>query len=321
MSKSNSRKTSCLRYGKPLFIPFIMELEHLLYQNGQFKTSTSYRCARISFGKFLQGREVTIPSLHPELIQSYERWLKENGITLNTISYYMRILRAAYNKAVERGYSLQKSPFKNVYTGIEKTRKRAIDKDTIHDLIQLDLSSSASLCYARDLFLFSFYTRGMSFVDMAFLRKQDLVNGFIYYNRRKTGQRICIKVEACMLSIIQKYRPLIANSPYLLPIFRPENPRDIQQQYYNAIRYYNTQLRRITEKMNLAVPLTSYVARHTWATMAKNKEIPISIISEGMGHTSIKTTQIYLASLEQSVLDKANEQILSDFLGPYPSSL
>lgn len=316
MSKNKPKSSSCFKHRKPLFISFMKELEGILYQNGQFKTSTSYRCAQISFGKYLHGEDIAIASINAELIQSYERWLKENRISLNTVSFYMRTLRAAYNKAVEREYAIQRFPFKNVYTGIEKTRKRAIDKDTIHKLIHLDLSYSASLDYARDLFLFSFYTRGMSFVDMAFLRKQDLNNGFIYYNRRKTGQRICVKLEACMLSIIHKYKHLTVNSPYLLPVFRHNNPREIQHQYYNAIRYYNTQLRRITDKLKLPVPLTSYVARHTWATLAKNKEIPISVISEGMGHTSIKTTQIYLASLEQSVLDKANEQILSDFFGP-----
>lgn len=313
-SKKKPENAPYTRHRKPSFFSFMKEVEEQLCQNGQFKTATSYHCTQTSFKRFLNESDIPITAINAELIQSYERWLKESNISLNTISYYMRILRATYNKAADKGYVSQKFPFKNVYTGIEKTRKRAIGPDIIHKLINMDLKDSKSLEYARDLFLFSFFTRGMSFVDMAHLRKQDLNNGFIHYNRRKTGQRICVKVEPCMMTIIRKYKLLTANSSFLLPILRGENPRDIQHQYYNAIRYYNTQLRRITAKLNLPVPLTSYVSRHTWATIAKSKEIPISVISEGMGHTSIKTTQIYLASLEQSILDKANEKILSDFL-------
>ncbi len=314
-NERGSRKGS-KRSGKKFFMAFMRELEDQLVENGQMKTSLSYRCTRNSFVRFLETEDINMRLLTSDVIQAYEYWLKREGIGLNTISFYMRVLRAAYNRAVERGLMRQADLFKSVYTGVQKTRKRAIDEGIMHQLVRLDLTGHKSLDYARDLFLFSFYTRGMAFVDMAYLRKQDLVNGFIHYNRRKTGQRVSIKVEPCMMNIINKYESLAKESSYLLPILKGEDSRGLSLQHYNAIRNYNMQLKRITDILGLPQPITSYVSRHTWATVAKNKEIPISVISEGMGHTSIRTTQIYLASLEQSVLDKANEMIIADLLSP-----
>ena len=148
-----------------------------------------------------------------------------------------------------------------------------------------------SLDFARDMFLFSFYTRGMSFVDMAYLKKTDLQNGILTYRRRKTGQELSIKWEKCMAEIIAKY---------------PENKTD----FFNALHLVNYHLKDLSEMLQLQRPLTMYVARHSWASAAKAKNVPLSVISEGMGHDSEATTQIYLASLETSVVDKANKMIL-----------
>ena len=160
---------------------------------------------------------------------------------------------------------------------------------------------------ARDIFMFSFYTRGMSFIDMAYLKKRDLQNGVLSYRRKKTGQQLFIKWERPMQEIIDKYNT--DGSPYLLPIIRNMNA-DERQQYKNAAHLVNNKLKKLGEILGLAVPLTSYVARHAWASIAKSKNVPLGIISEAMGHDSEKTTRIYLASLDTSAIDKANNQIL-----------
>ena len=241
----------------------------------------------------------------------YEAWLEGNGICPNTVSFYMRILRAVYNRAVEEELTEQKHPFKHVYTGIGKTVKRAIPLKSIKHIKELDLILKPHLDYARDMFLFSFYTRGMSFIDMAYLKKSDLKNGTITYRRRKTGQQLTVKWEKCMEDIIAKYRENTATR-YLLSIIT--NPcSDERTQYRNAICRINVALKEVVGLAGLNIPLTMHVARHCWASVAKSKNIPLSVISEGMGHDSEETTRIYLASLDTSVVDKANSLILKDF--------
>ena len=198
------------------------------------------------------------------------------------------------------------NPFRHVYTGIDKTVKRAVSLKTIRQLCELDFSRNPKLEYVRDLFMFSFYTRGMTFVDMAYLRKSDLKQGILTYRRRKTGQLLCIRWEECMQKIIHKYE--IKESIYLLPIIKDEEME--RKQYKNASHLVNLRLKKIGEMLGLSIPLTMYVARHAWASIAKSKNIPISVISEGMGHDSEMTTRIYLASLDTAVIDKANNLII-----------
>lgn len=147
----------------------------------------------------------------------------------------------------------------------------------------------------------------MSFIDMAFLKKKDLQNGILSYRRQKTGQQLSIKWEKPMQEIIDKYD--IADTPYLLPIIKNMEV-DARRQYKNAAHLVNDKLRKLGEQLGLAIPLTTYVARHGWASIARSKNIPLPIISEAMGHDSEKTTRIYLASLDTSAVDKANSQIL-----------
>jgi integrase len=197
--------------------------------------------------------------------------------------------------------------FQLVSTGVDKTVKRAVPLKVIRRIRDLDLTLSPVLDYARDLFMFSFYTRGMAFVDMAYLKKKDLQNGVLVYRRQKTGQQLFIKWEKPMQEIVGKYDT--SATPYLLPIIR-DMDTDARKQYKNAAHLVNDKLKKIGRQLGLAIPLTSYVARHAWASIAKSKNIPISTISEAMGHDSENTTRIYLASLDTSVVDKANSLIL-----------
>ena len=237
----------------------------------------------------------------------YEIFLHTNNVCPNTSSYYMRGLRAIYNRAVEKELVMQYNPFKHVYTGIDKTAKRAVPLKTIRQIRELDLRLSPSMDFARDIFMFSFYTRGMSFIDMAYLRKKDLQNGILSYRRQKTGQLLFIKWERPMREIVDKYDT--GGSPYLLPIIKNVDT-DERRQYKNAAHQVNNKLKKLGEKLGLTIPLTSYVARHAWASIAKSKNVPLATISEAMGHDSEKTTRIYLASLDTSAVDKANSQIL-----------
>ena len=292
----------------PCLISFARNLVRQLEEIGKHRTAETYTTAVNSFARFRKDCDVLLDEVDSDLMTAYESYLKSMDICLNSISFYMRNLRAVYNRAVEKGVTVQRYPFRHVYTGIDKTVKRAVPLSVIRRIRDLDLSMHPMMDYARDVFMFSFYTRGMSFVDMAFLKKKDLQNGILSYRRRKTGQQLFIKWEKPMQELIDKYDT--TGSPYLLPIIK-NNGMDQRRQYRSESHRINDRLKRIGERLGLAIPLTAYVARHGWASIAKSKNIPIAIISEALGHDSETTTRIYLASLDTSVVDKANSLILN----------
>lgn len=294
---------------EPCFSGFMEEVIARLERPGKTRTSETYTAALNSFMRFREGRDIPLDEISPDLMEEYEAYLKGCGVSLNTVSFYNRILRAAYNRAVEKGLTPQRHPFRNVYTGMEKTVKRAIPFEAVRKIKGLDLSLKPAPDFARDMFLFSFYTRGMSFVDMAYLRKSDLKNGILSYRRKKTGQQLHIRWERCMGEIVEKHPNV--TTEYLLPVITDPTASE-RRQYENAMHLVNRKLKKVAEMAGISVPLTMYVARHAWASIAKSKNIPLSVISEGMGHDSETTTQIYLASLDTSVIDEANGRILND---------
>lgn len=289
------------------FPVFMREVINGLKRLGKVRTGETYTSTLNSFMRFMEGRDVLPDDMDSDLMVAYEAWLESGGVSMNTVSFYMRNLRAVYNRAVEKGLTVQRFPFRHVYTGVEKTTKRAVPLHVIKRLKSLDLSLEPAKAYARDMLLFSFYTRGMAMVDMAFLKKKDLDNGILSYRRKKTGQQLLIKWEPCMQEIVDRYD--IPGSPYLLPVIgRPG--ADERKQYINASHRINRHLKAIGKELGMSIPLTHYVARHSWASAARSKNIPISVISEGMGHDSETTTRIYLASLDTATIDKANRLIL-----------
>ena len=275
---------------------------------GRVRTSETYATTLRSFKRFRENRDVLLEEISADLMMGYESYLRTRGVRPNSSSFYMRNLRAVYNRAVEQGLTTQKYPFKHVYTGVDKTIKRAVSLRVIKRIKELYLAAHPMLDFARDMFLFSFYTRGMSFVDMAYLRKKDLAHGVLSYRRRKTGQQLLIRWERCMQEIVDKYDT--SSSPYLLPIINPFSEIEERQQYIYMAHNINHRLRKIGSELGLTLSLTLYVARHAWASIAKSKNVPISIISEGMGHDSDRTTRIYLTSLDTDAIDKANRMIL-----------
>ena len=278
-----------------------------LKECGKIRTAETYTATLQSFSRFRRGRDLMLDEITPDIIQAYEAYLRVRGAVPNTTSFYMRILRAVYNRAVESEAIEQRNPFRHVYTGTERTVKRAIPIAAISRIKNLELPRGSKMDFARDMFMLSFYLRGMSFVDMAFLRKKDRADNHVTYRRRKTGQRLDIAWTKEMQSIVEKYPP--NPTQYLLPILT--NPlSDERIAYRNRASCINRQLKTIARMTNLKIRLTLYCARHSWASAARTKGIPVSIISEGMGHDSEATTQIYLASLETSVIDRANALII-----------
>lgn len=290
-----------------MLFDFMQQLIVQLRDWGRLRTSETYMAALRSFARFRRQQDLPLTAMDGDLIEAYEADLRRSGVSRNTSSFYLRILRAVYNRAVERNLTPQRYPFRHVYTGVDKTVRRAIPLEALQQLLNLDLHDSPRMDYARDLFLLSFYLRGMSFVDMAYLKRANLRNGVLIYRRQKTGQLLRIRWEPCMQAIVDKYPS--RHPDYLLPVFRAGFP-DGRDQYKNRGHLVNRYLKRLGELLDLPMPLTLYVARHTWASVARSREIPVAVISEGMGHDSEMTTRIYLASLDTEIVDRANRLII-----------
>ena len=273
---------------------------------GRHRTAETYAATMRSFMAFREGKDISWDCVTPALVKSYEVWLKTKGVSLNTVSFYMRILRAVYNRAVNEGLATDLHPFGQVYTSVAKTAKRGISTADITRILHFDLSAWQSRAFARDIFMFSFYTRGMSLIDIAKLKTYNIKNGVLTYQRSKTGQRISVKWRKEMQTIVDRYHQQGSNR--LLPIITQET--DIRKQYDTALHNINYNLKKIGEAIGLSIPLTMYVARHSWASAASQSNIPLHIISQCLGHDSEHTTQIYLSSIDVNQMDEANDKII-----------
>lgn len=287
-------------------VTLVDELKH----DDRWGNARNLQRALNSFSGFLGGLDIPFKQVDEKLIMEYEQWLRARKVSKNSSSFYMRTLRSAYNKVINTKQLEQTYPFRNVYTGVERTRKRAVREDIMVRLQKLDLTRSAPLAFSRDLFIFSYCTRGMAFVDIAYLKKEDINGGMLSYIRHKTGQRLTVRIEPLIEEIIKHYEPSVRNSPYIFPIITSNDPEEAFRQYQTALGYHNRKLKKLGKLTGENLRLSSYTARHSWATVARNHNVPLSVISAGMGHTSEKTTLIYLESVENLLIDKANEDIL-----------
>ena len=338
---------------------------------GRQRRAEIWRTTFNSFSRFLGGKDIGLRQMEGRLMQRYENCLLAGGLCPNTTSFYLRNLRSAYSKAVKAKLcpAPRQNPFSEVYTGVAKTRKRAVCADTLRAIRKLDLDGRPDLDYARNLFLLSFYTRGMAFADMAGLRRSDLKEGILCYVRRKTGRPLFIHWEERMQETVEALwrdaeamgaavrqrggkrlsrrdaGQLASNrgktvgkkrdagclgtgmvggkgtassragkdadgEDYLLPIIR-DGEAHARSAYRNVQYKVNQSLKEIGKMLGLKMPLTMYVARHSWASLAKSKEVPLSVISDGLGHASERVTRIYLSTLDMNAVDEANRMIIN----------
>lgn len=295
------------------------EFTNLLIQKadneGRYSTVNAYQCAMRNYLKFTEKPTQTFEEMSQKEMKSYEQSLLKKGRKLNTISLYFRMIRAICNQAFEQKVTLVNPAdfFHNIFMTNEMTAKRAISPSIIGQLVNANFDDHPQLRFSRDLFLLSFYLRGIPFVDMAHLRKVDMQHNTIVYFRQKTKKRLYITVEDCALKIIQRYAGQCKDSAYLLPIIN-EVGEEGYKQYRSALRLYNKHLNQISKLLNLGVTLTSYVARHSWATTAQDTNVPIAVISTSMGHASEKMTRVYLDSFENKTLSDANKKVIAEIV-------
>ena len=272
-------------------------------------TARTYGNAYRRFKAFREDVDLTFDELTPDMIACYEAWLIDKRLKQNSIRCYLRTLNTLLCKAVEEGLLSNTNLFSHVRLSYVKTTKRAISEKELKVIANLQLPENSTMALARDIFMFSFYMRGMPFVDIAYLRKSDLRNGMWTYCRRKTNQCLMVEWEKAQQKILDRYAHQMVGCSYLFPIITKEDGTEYQQ-YQRMQININRALKKIGEMAELKMPLTTYVARHTWASVARDMNIPIAVISEGMGHNSIRTTQVYLNSIDMSRINDANKRII-----------
>ena len=321
---------------RPSVFHYLKERIHALQNAGHPGTARNYLSALRSLQRFRQGLDIALEDTDAHLVDDYDAWMQRRGLSRNTRSFYLRILRAVLNHAAGEGIYIPDEPsqrlFRHVYTGVDRTTKRAAHLDVLEALRTLPLDGPVArrqrLTLARDLFFFSFYTRGMAFVDIAYLRRENVRGGLITYARHKTHQLLSISIEPCIRRILNRYYFRPGSNGYIFPIIRSDHPEAAYRDYRNALSTYNRALaclgrmlaRHLDADGNMPSAslggawrptLSSYVARHTWASLAHDVDVPLRVISQSLGHANERTTQIYLAELNREVIDSANQRVLA----------
>lgn len=290
------------------FFEFARQLAQKKRENDQLRLSEIYVDCVKRFCKCLKIADIEMSKLTQNMMIDYEKLMQKQGLAPNSTSFYFRPMRAIYNRAVRDGLVVDCKPFQHVFLGKCKTKKRAVSSAVLEQIATAK-PHNYPMERARDFFLFSIYTRGMAFIDIANLKITDLQNGFLTYRRQKTGQQIRIKWQPQMQDIVDRYPS--SDGVHLLGILDVNKPSPLPNQYHSKSVSVNGALQRLAKKLGITMNITMYVARHTWASIARELNVPISVISEGMGHDSEKTTQIYLRSIDMGLVDKGNDVVLA----------
>lgn len=304
-------------------ISFMKEVAEELRKSGNYGTAHIYRSSMNAIITYNGSKNLPFKKVTHEFLKSFETYLREKDCSWNTVSTYMRTLRAVYNRAVDRHMaSYIPHHFRYVYTGTRADRKRALEVEDMEllmkELPQRSHQGNGELKRARAYFFIMFMLRGMPFVDLAYLKKQDMAGNVLTYRRRKTGRLLTVTLLPETMKLIKKYMNTDSASPYLFPMLTSkEGTEAAYKEYQMALRTFNYQLLLLKQILALTSDLSSYAARHTWATMAYYCEIHPGIISEAMGHSSITVTETYLKPFKNKKIDEANVTVLSSLKRSY----
>jgi len=298
----------------------LQEMCLLHHSNKKWNTASLYHSVIIKINQFSKGKEVPMDALTPSWLKSFEAYLRSSGNCWNTISTYMRILNAAYNEAVTTNYAVFRPLlFNKVYTGVVSDRQNALDTQDMEKLIKLSFDENSPLKpilqQTLQYFTMMFLLRGMPFVDIVYLKKRELKHNTISYRRMKTGRPLIVELEAPALVLLNALANKNESSPYLFPfLHHPDGSEKAYKEYRTALKNFNNRLEVIGKEVGLKQKITTYTARHTWVTIAFNCNISSAIISQAVGHSSIKVTETYLKPFQQAAIDAANKQVIQQVM-------
>ena len=303
----------------------MLEVIDNLESEGRYGTAHVYKSTLRAFQRYWRekcaGKSMLIKTAFtPFCLRQFSRYLVERMLKENSISTYMRMLRAVYNRALNaRLIHYVPGLFTHVFTGIRADVKRTLLPKVMGKILLSKQTMQKELEETRSLFALLFLFRGMPFVDLVRLRKSDLNDGRITYSRQKTGKPLSIGLTAEAETLINRCTDPNPQSPYLFNILSKENGDEPirsgsyqeYQCYQSALRKFNRQLKRLSLALGIKGKLSSYTARHTWASTAYHKKCAMGIISTALGHSSMKVTEAYLKPFENEELDRTNKMIIS----------
>lgn len=298
----------------------LLDLYKQHHGNKKWNTASLYRSVIIKINKFAKGKEIPINNISPIWLKSFEAYLRSSGNCWNTISTYMRILNAAYNEAViTNNATFKPLLFNKVYTGVVSDRQNALDVRDMEIFIKQcfdnDRPLKPILQQTLQYFVLMFLLRGMPFVDMAYLKKKDLKQNTISYRRMKTGRPLVVDMEEPAALLLNTLSNKNESSPYLFPILHhPDGSEKAHKEYRTALKSFNNRLEAIGKELGIQQKITTYTARHTWVTIAFTCNISSAIISQSVGHSSIKVTEIYLKPFQQAAINAANKQVIQQVM-------
>jgi integrase/recombinase XerD len=279
----------------------------------RFGNAQSYYHILRAVKRFTKGRDLKFNEINYEFLINFEKeHLSRKCNSINGVASYMKGIRAIYNKAIKMGFADKDShPFEYYTIRTTPTRKRALDLKHIHSILKLELEPTHRLFDYRNYFIISYMLYGISFIDLAYLRMDNIIDGRIKFKRRKTGKLYDIKIFPQLEKMLCYYVTDKTKKDYLFDIIKRENPEEAYKDATWERLRYNKGLKEIGNLCNIDTRLTSYVSRHSFATQAMLHEIPLVAISAMLGHSKLSTTQIYLKELPNNVLDSYNERIHS----------
>lgn len=312
MSVTDLRDRIAQKSDSPSFFKYGESVVAELREAGRIGTARSYRCALEVLKKYNKNKDLLFRDLTYSFLTKFEAQHVGKGHSYNGLAVYMRSLRAIFNKAVKAGVvEKEPYPFENYTIRTQPTEKRALEWTFMEKIIATDKIGVEHSCFdTRNYFLASYMMYGMNFRDIAFLRKENLVDGRVHYRRRKKGKLYDIRITPQLDEILSFYLKKYPESEYVFPIIKRDTPMLQDRDARWALKKFNKQLKEVAKICGIETKLTSYVSRHSFATQAMLNEVPLIAISAMLGHSDTKTTEIYLKSLPSNVLDDYNERIL-----------
>lgn len=295
------------------FLDYNLKLVADLRKIKKYGTADSYYAIWSILKKFIESqgkKDLSFKEVNYKFLVKLEQAHLQKGNSLNGLAVYMRTIRAIYNKAIKDSLAERNDyPFQEYKIKTEPTKKRAIPIEDLQKVLNLELESETNLFHYRNYFLASYFLWGISFIDLAFLKFDDINNGRIKYRRKKTGKLYDIRISQPLSEIVKYYSTGKASSDFIFPIIKRSLPEKQHHDVKWERKRYNKGLKKIAQLAGIEENLTSYVVRHSFATQALLNEIPIKAISEMLGHSDLSTTQVYLKSLPTNVLDEYADRL------------
>lgn len=292
-----------------LLSKFMRHVIRSLEDQGRFGTARVHGSTMRAFESYIGHKRFRMEELSRTVVCGFEFYLVSGNRRWNTVSTYMRVLRAVYNRAVDAKLAPYRHRlFVDVHTSARSDRRQALTPEELARLFRAEISSQR-LGRTRDFCKLMFALRGIPFADLAYLRKCDLRGGTLCYRRHKTGTSMVVELNASALALVRRLRSRDVSSPWLFPILdKGHDARSYYRLYRNGINTFNRRLSRLAERLDLE-HLSSYTIRHSWATTAYHNNVHPGIISQALGHSSILVTEQYLKPFMQVRVNAANQMV------------